>query len=251
MRHHQRFISALLLGMLAAVANAQPVTTRATGVIDGVVADTGLRPLADVTVTIVGTAIRVVTGTNGRFRLVTVPAGPYVLLVRRIGFESATARVQVDGDDTLRVSFALEPAVTSLDTVTVASRSLTPKLADFYERRKHGVGQFLTQDEIEKINAVQASDLFTRFLGIRVTEDGRHAFSRRDTPAHLCPISTVVDGIARDDDFRALPSPNEIAAVEFFSGPSEIPLQYKTTRQNTWCGLILIWTRDGSKPQLP
>jgi hypothetical protein len=244
---YPRAVGSVLLLVAVAAAGAQSAAPRAIGVIDGIVSDTGLHPLTGVTVTIVGTNVRVVTGSNGRFRLVTLPAGPYVLLVRHIGYESTTARVQVANDDTLRVSFALEPAVTTLDTVTVAAQSLTPKLADFYERRKRGGGQFLTQEEIEKINAVRASDLFGRFMGVRLSADGMHAFNRRHTP-NLCPISAVVDGIARDSDFVMLPSPKEIAAIEFYSGPAEIPLQFKSTRQSTWCGLILIWTRDGSKP---
>jgi carboxypeptidase family protein len=216
------------------------------GVIDGVVSDTALAPLADATVTIVGTELRVVTGANGRFRIASVRPGDYLLLIRRVGFEATTSRISVAEHDTLRLSFSMQPTVTTLDTVSVAARSVSPRLAEFYERRKLGPGQFLTQDEIEKQNAVRASDLFGRFLGLRITADGRRAFSLRDTPAHPCPVAAMVDGIARDENFGNLPSPKEIAAVEFFAGPSEIPLQYKSTVKNNWCGLILIWTRDGS-----
>lgn len=244
---HLRALGSVLLLVAAGAANAQRDAPRAIGVIDGIVSDTGLRPLADVTVTIIGTNVTVVTGANGHFRLVAMPAGAYVLLARHVGFESTTARLQVADGDTLRVSLTLEPAVATLDTVTVAASSLTPKLADFYERRKRGAGQFLTQDEIENMHATQASDLFGRFMGVRVSGDGRHAFNRRHMP-NPCPISAVVDGIARDSDFVMLPSPKEIAAIEFYAGPAEIPVQFKSTRQSTWCGLILIWTRDGSTP---
>jgi hypothetical protein len=248
--NHATFVAVLLaigMGSSDAVAQAGAESIRATGVVDGVVTDTSLTPVADATVSVVGMELRVVTGANGRFRVLSVPAGDYVLLVRRIGYEATTAKITVAARDTLRLSFALQPAVATLDTVNVAARSVSPRLAEFYERRKVGPGQFMTQDEIEKQNAVRASDLFGRFLGLRITSDGRGAFSLRDTPAHPCPVAAVVDGIARDTNFGSLPSPKEIAAIEFFAGPSEIPLQYKTTRRNTWCGLILIWTRDGSQ----
>jgi hypothetical protein len=222
------------------------------GVIDGVVSDTGLAPLADVTVTIVGTELRVVTAANGRFRIASVRAGDYMLLVRRVGFEATTARVTVAEHDTLRLSFALEPAVTSLDTVAVAARSVSPRLQEFYDRRKVGPGQFLTQAEIDRINPVRTSDLFTRFLGIAVTDDGSHGYSTRTfmrfSPGKSpkCEIIAIVDGVAKNMDYRRLPPAKDIAGVEFFAGPSEIPLQYKST-DGTWCGLLLIWTRDGSR----
>lgn len=237
-------------GVIAARGQTNAARPASAGIIDGVVSDTGLAPLSDATVTIVGTDIRVVTGADGRFRVVSVPAGQYVMLVRRIGYEPATAHVAVAGLDTLRVAIALEPAVTTLDRVTVAAPAVSPRLSEFYERRKVGLGQFLTQEEIEKQNAVRASDLFGRFMGLRLSSDGMHAFSMRGGPAinqdpRRCPVTAIVDGIAQDTNFSQLPSPKEIAAIEFYAGPSEIPLQYKSTR-GTWCGLLLIWTRDGS-----
>src|SRR5262249_37892064 len=144
---------------VSTAADAQRATP---GVIDGIVSDTALAPLADVTVTIVGTELRVVTGANWRFRIASVRPGDYVLLLRRIGFEATTERINIGDHDTLRLSFALLPAVATLDTVAISARSVSPRLAEFYERRKVGPGQFLTQDEIDKINPVRASDLFRR-----------------------------------------------------------------------------------------
>lgn len=236
---------------------AQSKPPGAGGQINGVVADTGLAPLADATVTILGTEVRVVTGANGRFRFADVPAGKYVLLARRIGYEATTTEITIGDRDVLRISIELQQVVTSLDTVRVATRNVSPRLAEFYERRKVGPGQFFTQDEIDKINPVTAADLFRRFYGIAVTTDGRHGRSTR-MPMHPspgkspdCPIMAIVDGVAKQMDYGQLPPPRDIAGVEFFAGPSEIPLQYKSTTDNMWCGLILIWTRDGSSPGTP
>lgn len=92
----------------------------------------------------------------------------------------------------------------------------------------------MTEDQIEKQNAVQASDLFRRFLSIRLAADGGSAQSMRDF-ARYCPIMAIVDGNAKYLTFRQLPSPKEIAAIEFYAGPSEIPLQFKST-VGTSCG---------------
>ncbi len=222
----------------------------ASGMIDGVVSDTSLSPLADATVSIVGTEIRVVTGPSGRFRLLGVSAGRYFLLARRIGYEATTTPIDVAERDTLRLSIALQPVAVSLDTVKVATLDVSPRLAEFYARRKVGPGQFMTEDEIEKLNLVAVPDLLRRFLGIRISWDGTHAASTRSAG---CPIMAIVDGIARYSNLRDLPSPKEVAAIEFYKGPSEIPLQFKSMLGDhvsgitgVSCGLILIWTRDGS-----
>jgi hypothetical protein len=245
-------VVALISACVGCTAAAQSKPRPAAGQIDGVISDTSLAPIADATITIVGTDIRVVTGANGRFRLVDVPAGRYVLLARRIGYEATTTPILVADLDTLRISIALEQVVASLDTVRVATHNVSPRLAEFYDRRKVGPGQFRTQDEIEKQNPVSLGDVFRRFLGIRMTSDGRGAQSMRDF-AKGCPIIAIVDGFVKYTDFSQLPSPKEVAAIEFYAGPSEIPLQFKSMIGDPLkgvtgvsCGLILVWTRDGS-----
>jgi hypothetical protein len=253
--------TAIALAFIAACVGqdlaAQSKPRGAAGQIDGVISDTSLAPLADATVTIVGSDIRVVTGPNGHFRLVDVPAGQYVLLARRIGYEATTTQITVADRDTLRIAISLELAVASLDTVKVATHNVSPRLAEFYERRKIGPGQFRTQDEIEKQNPVALPDVFRRFLGIRLTPDGRAAQSMRDY-AKGCPIMAIVDGFVKYTEFSQLPSPKEVAAIEFYAGPSEIPLQFKSMIGDpskgvtgVSCGLILIWTRDGSSAAPP
>src|SRR4051794_29576674 len=56
------------------------LTPRAFGTIDGVVSDTALAPLQAAFVSILGTKIRVGTGPNGRFRIVKVPVGQYLVI---------------------------------------------------------------------------------------------------------------------------------------------------------------------------
>lgn len=68
----------LLAASLAAgagVALADPQSAVASGTIDGVVTDTNLASLSGANASILGTGIQVVTGANGRFRIVDLPAG--------------------------------------------------------------------------------------------------------------------------------------------------------------------------------
>ena len=219
----------------------------AVGVIDGVVTDTGLVALADVTVSMLGSGLKVVTGTSGRFQILAVPPGQYILMVRRIGFAPVSSAVQVTAGDTLRASFALERFVTALDTVKVAAKRLSMRMAEFEYRRKLGEGQFLTLAEIEKRNAPFLSELFRTFLGVDI---GVGIVTNRRVPSAygFCPYQFFIDGVAIPTPGidRDLPTPKEIAGIEVYSGPATIPLQYKTVMGHAFCGVILLWTRDGS-----
>jgi hypothetical protein len=233
--------------MLAGRLSAQS----STGVIEGVVTDEELHPLPDATVT-VGSSIRVTTSESGRFQIVGVPPGQYIVLVRRLGFTPATTIVQLMARDTLRPSFMLERSVSSLDTVKVTGRFISPKLKEFEDRRKLGEGQFMTAAQIEQRNPIDARDLLRTFLGIEITKG--EVFNRRVNAAYgKCPLSIYVDGIrlykaALDRD---LPSPKDFAGVEVYTGPATIPLQYKSLGGSDtgkdFCGVILFWTKDGSE----
>ena len=81
----------------------------AKGVIDGVITDTLLAPLAEASVTFLGSTARVVTGENGRFRVTDVAPGTYIVLVRHIGFEATSARVEVVGSTANSLELKVTP----------------------------------------------------------------------------------------------------------------------------------------------
>ena len=234
--------------LIAADASRTSAQQRpAVGVIDGVVTDTGLVALADVTVSMLGSGLKVVTGTSGRFQLLAVPPGQYILMVRRIGFAPVSSAVQVAAGDTLRASFALERFVTALDTVKVATKRLSMRMAEFEDRRRSGEGQFMTQTEIDKRNTPFLTALLRTFQAVDIPRDV--ALNRRVPGAYgACPYQFFVDGVAIPTPGidRDLPTPKEIGGIEVYSGPATIPLQYKTVMGHAFCGVILLWTRDGS-----
>ena len=95
-------------------------------VIDGIVTDTLLNPLGIADVSVVGTTARVVTGENGRFRMLQVPSGQYLLVVRRIGYAPTSGIIQVPESDTLRLAYTLVRSNNLLDTVRVVTRCVWP-----------------------------------------------------------------------------------------------------------------------------
>jgi hypothetical protein len=241
----------LLIGVGAPLVQAQ--SRPASGVIDGVVTDTNLVSLADATASILGSTIQVVTGANGRFRIHGIPVGEYILVVRRLGYAPSSIALQVAGGDTLRMSFALEKIATALDTVTITAKRYSMRMAEFEEHRKLGFGQFMAQAEIEKRNTVYVGDLVRTFLGVDVGETifGQIATSHRfggTFEQGICPFQVFLDGmpLSAPVNLKDLPSPKDLAGIELYSGAATTPLQYKTTSGGGFCGVILVWTKDGS-----
>jgi hypothetical protein len=243
---------ALLAVTVACVAGAQTVEQR-RGTIVGMVADTSLRALVGAEVSFVGSGVRVSTDSLGRFRVVNVPPGRFLMIARSIGYRPTTSPVDIASSDTLRLAFTLEPAtVQELATVVVTERSLSARLQAFEERRKLGFGEFFTQADIEKINGLHVGDIVRRAKSVRLSADGTKAMSAREPANALkppCFTSIYLDGVPLGNEpLNYLPSPKDIAAIEVYGGAATLPvwLPRGPLGTNVGCGAILVWTRDGS-----
>lgn len=155
---------------------------------------------------------------------------------------------------------------------------MSPKLAGFEERRRGGVGQFLDRTAIAKWESHRTADMLGTLRGVQIrhgstshawVSTGRSvntsgcAFCRERIdsildPADIergarlaCYMDAYVDGVMVYNatqrrvplfDVNSIP-PGQIAAVEVYTGSSQIPAQYNRTSGG--CGVMLIWTRDG------
>jgi hypothetical protein len=216
-----------------------------TGVIDGVVTDSALLPLGDATVSFIGSNVRVVTGANGRFRVRDMNPGAYVMIVRRIGFEATSLRMEVSPRDTARPALVLQRTATTLNTVAIRAQRLTSAMQEFEARRELGFGHFITQAEIDKRGVVDVSDLLTTVPSVMIKHDS--AMNRRTDGARPCPFQLFIDGVKLPPGtgINSIAVPKELAGIEIYSGAATIPLQYKPT-SGSFCGVILLWTRIGS-----
>lgn len=243
----------------------------AVGTFDGLVTDTSLAPVGDAEVTVLRTSLKIRTGPNGRFRFSRMPAGQYLIIVRRIGFHPTSGIVEVLANDTLRVAYALTRAPQGLDTVHVVTERRSFRMMEFEDRRKFGEGQFLTQEQIDKHNSVYVSDLLRFFFrGVTIQASGNTAGGAAREYANstrgyggvttlgdpnnprtqvvvpvTCPMQVVVDDVLMPTpfDLALLPSTREIAGIELYTGPATMPVRYNGL--DARCGLILIWTKDG------
>ena len=227
-------------------------------VIDGIVTDTLLAPLGIADVSVVGTTARVVTGENGRFRMLQVPSGQYLLVVRRIGYAPTSGIIQVPESDTLRLAYTLVRSNYLLDTVRVKERRITIRMLEFEKRRQQGQGQFITQEEIERRGSLQASDFLRTMRGLEVSQvttqafAGTQVYSRREGGGYTeggqqnyCALQVMLDGIVLPRNFNLdlLPPPKQIAGIEVYSGAATVPPQFGGPDRR--CGVVAVWTRDG------
>ena len=238
--------------------SAVPRASTASGVIDGFVADSALRPVAFAEIVILRTDIKLQTNANGRFRFVDVPTGQYLLIVRRLGFRPVSAIIGVSARDTLRLSFTMEPAVQLLAGVEVKEERVSQRMMEFEARRRAGTGFFLTQEQIERRNLPVSADYLRFAPSITLTPTNNAsgipelvAISKREggslfgEGAYACAMQVVIDGVPMPPRFplELLPTPREIAGIEVYSGPATTPAQFSGLDRR--CGIVAIWTRDG------
>jgi hypothetical protein len=262
------FVLALALAVAARAQSTTQQIREARGVILGTVTDTGLAPIANAEIEFVRTQLHVTTDARGRFVVTGLPASTYLVAARRLAFQPTVNIAEIAGGDTLRLALMLQPTITTLTPVVVRERSSSAKLSDFDARRLAGVGEFFTQADIERRNPVSVSDLLRQSKTLNISQDGSNpvvAKSRRNV-AYNCYIQVYLDGIPLSQpgrpgpdgrlppaDLRNLPSPKELMGIEIYGGAATAPnwLPIGPQVAHSGCGVIMLWTRDGSDDQKP
>ncbi|HLA91875.1 MAG TPA: carboxypeptidase regulatory-like domain-containing protein [Gemmatimonadaceae bacterium] len=209
---------------------------------------------------------RVVTNDSGKYVFEAPPAGQLRLMARRIGFRPLEKGFKLAAGDSKQLDFELEGIPDLLDSVLVLGRGGSARMADFWNRRKIGVGAFITHADIERRKPYRPSDLLRTIAGVRVDTDmgdGRPVIRMGRTPigtatrrnvvtlAGDCRVNYYLDGhfvpmgTFHMDDIPTM----SIEAIEIFRGPSETPAAFR--QRETACGVISIWTREPPPKEKP
>ena len=258
-----RLLSILILA-LGVSGRALAQAASITGV---VLAEAGERPLpnAEVAITSLGKSAR--TDSAGNFRLDGVTPGTHTVAIRLIGYAPLSAAMSFRAGETLERDFLLVARAAKLAAVEVTKAPVpTGKLAEFEERRRAGIGHFVTQDVFDANDNRRTSEvLVAKVPGIKMVYVGSETAvvsTRGEVSLHsmptgdetdrargakpACYVNVWVDGVVRyagtDNklfDLNSIP-PKELAAVEYY-GSSETPPRYNMN--NAACGTLVIWTR--------
>ena len=246
-------VTALLLALCARPAAAQQgeVTGRVTDKTSGTA-------LATAQVSVVGTTIRALTGQDGRYRLVNVPAGPATLRVSYIGYATTTQEVSVPAGGSAQADFAIAQAAVGLEAIVVTAtgdqavreQGTAAHTVDLRDRTSQAAVSNLSDALNSTVPGVVVQGSGgTTGTGTRVRIRGSNSVSLSNDPV------LIVDGIRVENSSNSTSigvggqqpsrlndlSPQDLEAVQVNSGPASSVL-YGTDAAN---GAIVMRTRRG------
>lgn len=187
------------------------------------------------------------TNERGEWTLAGAAYGTRVMEVRAIGFYPERRAVNVITEAApVRVALSTMRAV--LDTIRVSANRVAYDKSGFTERKRIGIGKFLTERDIEVRGGVVTSDLFRAVPGLTVersSDTGEPAISMRG-PFGNCSPTLFLNGARlpgiQPGDIDEIVRPKEIRAIEIYSEAS-VPGEFKDFTRMDPCGSIVIWRK--------
>ncbi len=247
-------------------------TDSVRAVVEGRVIDPVGAPLSQTEIVWQTDKRSVMSRADGSFNLVVPVRGPTVVLVRRPGYSAQALRMDLSSG-MWRGTIVLQPGSYRLPDVVVDAKYAKPaeyagtaKYDGFFQRRKIGIGTFITREDIERSNSVHTLEILRSMPGIKVyvgnpgnpaSADIKMPRCKDDLRSHLLGKVTVwIDGQMQQEtmssdqgehgqnEFRLAEMLSRVSAkgiemIEVYRGPGEIPGQFH------WdgCAAIVIWTR--------
>lgn len=246
----------------AAPATPAPrATATRAAVLEGQVERPDGGPLAGALVEVEGTGDSSTTGDAGYFTIRGLPSGTHMLVVRSVGFEPISVVVELTRRATQHVVVAMMKAAYVLSPVVVQAQQLARGYQNvgFSQRRRVGVGQFMTLDQITARHAEQFTDLFTNFHGIRLAYGGPAGTDVVASRGIDGCVVYVIDGMSFNQvvhgELDAMLLPNSLAGIEVYT-PPEVPEEFKVRSlpsTNAFgvpilgridCTTIVIWSKN-------
>lgn len=227
------------LAFLFAVLAVPAAHAQATGRITGTVLGEAGRPVPSAQVSIPTITVGAVSGPDGRYTIIGVPAGSYQVRAQRIGYTPQVQRVTVTDGETATANFQLAVLPTSLQAVVSVGYTNEQR------RDISGAVTSVTGSEIsdQKVPTLEQA-LAGRAPGVTVTssgEPGRAAqiiIRGQNGFGNPSPLY-VVDGMYLSENPNL--NPDEIASIDVLKDASAAA-QYGAQASN---GVIVIRTKRG------
>jgi hypothetical protein len=204
-----------------------------------VAAAAGGKPVANAQVSVVdGPQTR--TNDRGEWTLTDAPTGSRMLEVRALGYYPDRRRVDVvAASPPIDVRLSTLRAV--LDTVKIVASRLRND-EGFEQRRRAGMGRFITAEDFKRFPVIETSDFFKRLPGFR--HDGSREQIQMRGAFGWCAPAIFIDGhelsfMAAEDIDDWVP-PHKVAGIEVYSEGTAPPQFHPGLRG---CGSIVVWTK--------
>ncbi len=213
------------------------------------------------------------TDGSGRFMFSDLDPGTYRVTVDHLTFDPLDQLVYLPSDRTVQVDFELSVDPIELAPIVVtALREKRLELQGFYDRRELGeaigAGIFLTRDDIQDAGAIRVTHYLGRIPGIRTECTGgannncvirmtrgvpslssRAEYGCMNANIYLDGVRVIRDGGGFSDSIDNFVSPGEVAGIEVYRGPSELPAEFGGAVGR--CGAIVIWTGPAMRRRSP
>lgn len=258
---HVRIAAALALALciLAATSSAAQRPGDASLQLRVIGVDTG-QPLAGAHVTFPDLALFWITDASGVARVTGIPPGEHRFEVTLLGYGTESASLDFEAGAVAEGEVTLTRRPIELAGVTVTADrvrySATLDRQGYYDRAEKGIGHHLDSFDIERMHAFRPSDVFRPLAGVRMRTttlgDPLITFARCGVLSPDAMTEAVergetflgpevyLDGVRWNGRLNDL-EVDWIEAIEVYTGPSQVPIQY--TRTSDTCGVVLIWTR--------
>lgn len=236
---------ALLVAVSAAALSAAAPLSAQPAILSGrVLHGAAEQPVADAIVELAAIGLSTRTDSLGRYRFSAVPVGEHQVAARAVGYDGWTGVLRFSASDTVEVDILLGTALTKLATMRVTAaatdRWTALNLREFEDRRRTGLGRFLTKDYFEANEGQSIGSLIARrFAGLR--HNGK--FGMQETVyvasrGRKCVPSIVLNGLPTNAFGISLVQATEIFGFEFHTAATA-PAIYNRGA----CGTFIIWTK--------
>jgi hypothetical protein len=244
------FSAPLLQILLAAAVSAQQLRPLAGRVVD----ESTLQPIADVVVRVRGTDLSGLTGSDGLFRIESVPVGARQIVLEHVAYGEYVDTVAVRADQDTFLQISLKARALALPEVIVEGRTEL-------EQRRQSTG--FSMNEIQRPvieDAAKRGQTLWELLRDAMPQVSVRDASRGTTACvefrgamrltgGCNHMSIFMDGVLLSAPGTVYPNVplDDIERVEAIS-PGQAGVQYGTLGGN---GVLLIETRTGPRPDRP
>lgn len=180
----------ILTVMIAGVLALGSAQAAVTGKIAGKVIDRNTKePLIGVPVVVVGTSFGALTDTEGRFVILSVPAGEHVVKASLIGYTSVvTSNIRVRPDLTSTLDIELEQSTIELPAIQVVREREMIQMDEASTKRD------ITAAQISSLPVTSVADILKTQVGVKIRNDQFHIRGGRAEE-----LLYTVDGVSMKD----------------------------------------------------
>jgi hypothetical protein len=214
-------------------------------------------PIAEAEITVLGPGQAARSSASGAYRVDSVPAGRYMVQVRRLGFKPLYYAVTLKPGERRDIDVELAVLPTQLSAVQVRERSGYSgrdalRLRDFEWRRRTATARarFLTRDDLTRYRA--AGTLLSALRSewpismclqlVDVTTYSLWADTDNPLARGACRVAVSVDG-GVPMDAAAIDYPlSQVEAVEMYRNGIGAPIEFQTGAARGAGVIVVIWT---------